>query len=84
VSALAPVDGRLRTRCAVCKHEFYIGASIAMRMGLNTGHCTCPSCKTFLHCELLEGDEAWTERHSDWLKRAAGISDRVDLQSGGA
>lgn len=74
MSTLAPRHGRLRTRCSVCEAEFYIGASIAMQMGMNTGHCTCAKCKTFLHVEILEGDVAWTERHSDWLERAKGES----------
>lgn len=71
---LEPKQGRLRTRCCACDLEFYIGASISMRMGMNTGHCSCPKCETFLHVEILEGDMAWTERHSEWCKRARGES----------
>lgn len=68
-TTLKPVEGRLRTHCSVCQHEFYIGLSIAMQMGMNTGHCTCPRCKTFLHVEILEGDAAWTEAWDKYLKR---------------
>lgn len=66
---LQPIDGRLRTNCSECKREFYIGKSMAMQMGMNTGHCTCPSCKTFLHVEILEGDAAWTEPFDNYFKR---------------
>jgi hypothetical protein len=47
---------------------------------MNTGHCTCPKCQTFLHVEILEGDAAWTEpfrgvpeadRHHRFLWRMA-------------
>lgn len=68
-TTLKPIDGRLRTRCSECQHEFYCGLSIAMRCGLNTGHATCSKCKTFLHIEILEGDAAWTEPMAKYLER---------------
>lgn len=68
-TTLKPVEGRLRTHCSECQHEFYIGLSMAMKMGMNTGHCTCSQCKTFLHVEILEGDAAWTESFEKYLKR---------------
>ena len=68
-STLKPIEGRLRTRCGECQYEFYIGLSLAMQMGMNSGHCTCPQCKTFLHAEILEGDEAWTEKFDKHLAR---------------
>jgi hypothetical protein len=69
MSTLPPIAGRLRTRCGACQHEFYCGRSLSMQMGLNSGHCSCPKCNTFLHVECLEGDAAWTEPHSVWLER---------------
>jgi len=69
-TTLPPIDGRLRSACSQCHREFYIGKSLAMQMGMNSGHCTCPDCKTFLHVEILEGDAAWTEPYADFLKRS--------------
>jgi len=69
MSSLAPMQGRLRTRCSQCSHEFYIGPSLAMQMGMNTGHAGCPKCRAFLHIEVLEGDVAWSELHSTWLEK---------------
>lgn len=43
--------------------------SLSMKMGVNSGHCTCQKCNTFLHVEILEGDEAWTEPFDDYLAR---------------
>lgn len=60
---------RLRTRCCACSHPMQIGMSLAMQMGHNSGHVTCPKCREFLHVERLEGDEAWTERWEDFLRR---------------
>jgi transcription elongation factor Elf1 len=68
-TTLKPVEGRLRTRCAKCETEFYVGPSLSMKMGVNSGHCTCAKCQTFLHVEILEGDEAWTEPFDDYLAR---------------
>ncbi len=72
MSNLAPIAGRLRTRCCACSAEFYIRPSLAMQMGLNTGHCTCKNCNAFLHVEALEGDVAWTELHRDYLAKLEG------------
>ena len=69
MSNLAPIAGNLRTRCSECNHPFYIRPSLSMRCGLNSGHCNCPKCKTFLRVEILEGDEAWTEPYEAWTKR---------------
>ena len=68
-TTLKPVEGRLRTRCSECQAEFYVGLSLAMQCGLNSGHAPCPKCRTFLHIEILEGDAAWTEPFNAWLKR---------------
>jgi hypothetical protein len=46
-----------------------IGRSLAMRMGMNTGHVTCPKCESFLHVEQLEGDSASTERWERFVAR---------------
>lgn len=68
-SSLPPVEGRLRTRCCKCQYPFYCGQSYAMKLGVNSGNCSCPSCSTFLHLEILEGDEAWTEVFDDFIQR---------------
>ena len=60
---------RIQTRCSVCQHPFSIRPSMAMRCGMNTGHVGCPKCDEFLHVELLEGNEAWTEPFADYLAR---------------
>ncbi len=70
-STLPPIDGRLRTQCSECKIEFYVGLSLAMQSGINSGHGSCPKCRTFLHIEILEGDSAWTEPFDNYLKRTA-------------
>lgn len=80
-TTLKPVEGRLRTACSECQAEFYIGLSLAMRCGMNTGHCTCPKCQTFLHIEILEGDAAWTEPFQQYLKRS-GVS--IPVENGDA
>lgn len=59
----------LRTRCCQCNHPFQIRPSLSMQMGRNTGHASCPNCKTFLHVEILEGDEAWTEPWDQYVQR---------------
>lgn len=58
-----------RTRCGKCGHDFRIGPSMSMQMGHNSGCVSCPKCDQFLHVELLEGDEAWTEPWDQFLKR---------------
>lgn len=70
-TTLKPIEGRLRSACSECGAEFYVGLSLAMRIGMNTGHGTCPNpkCQTFLHIEILEGDAAWTEPFQAYLKR---------------
>lgn len=61
---------RYPTACCKCGHEFQIGASIAMQLGMNSGHATCPKCKTFLHVELTEDETAAvTEEWESWLDR---------------
>ena len=68
-TTLKPIEGRLRTACSQCQAEFYIGKSPAMKLGHNSGHCTCPKCSAFLHVEILEGDAAWTEPWNVFLTR---------------
>lgn len=63
------MTAKLRTRCCKCDHPMTIGRSLSMQMGMNSGHVTCPQCKTFLHVEELEGDEAWTEEWDSYMKR---------------
>lgn len=60
---------RLRTHCCACQYPFSVGRSMAMRLGFNSGHATCPQCDEFLHVEQLEGDQAWTERWADYVTR---------------
>jgi hypothetical protein len=67
-TATSPPPGYLPTRCCSCQRAFHIRPSLMMRMGINTGHVTCPGCAEFLHVEVLEC-EAWTERWNDWLAK---------------
>ena len=80
-TTLKPVEGRLRTACSECQAEFYVGLSISMQMGMNTGHASCPKCNTFLHIEILEGDAAWTEPFDKYLKRTGTM---VPVENGDA
>ncbi len=59
----------LRTRCCVCGCDIRFAPSISMQLGANTGHLTCPDCKAFLHVEVLEGNDAWSERWEDYIQR---------------
>lgn len=70
-------DGELRARYAVtcpCGHGFELGPSLAMQMGLNSGHVTCPACHTFHHVELA-GDgatvEPWDAYKERWVEAPA-------------
>ena len=64
----SPSTGHLPTHCCACGRKFSVRPSIAMLLGVNSGHVTCPGCGEFLHVEALEC-EASTERFSDWLQR---------------
>ena len=55
----APVDEtdsrkRYKGICPVCGKELYICKSLAMLIGINTGHGCCLGCKEFLHMEFNE------------------------------
>lgn len=53
--------GELRARYPVtcpCGHGFDIGPSLAMQMGVNSGHATCSRCRAFLHVELSDAGAA--------------------------
>lgn len=80
-TTLKPIEGRLRSACSECGAEFYVGLSISMQMGMNSGHASCPKCSTFLHIEILEGDAAWTEPFEKYLKRS-GVS--IPVENGDA
>lgn len=43
---------RYKTKCSECGHEFETAHSLLMEMGMNTGSCTCPECKTDLHLQI--------------------------------
>jgi hypothetical protein len=58
-----------KTICCVCKRELTFRPSLAMQCGMNSGHLTCPGCKTFLHIEIMEGDRANSEKWDDYLAR---------------
>jgi len=62
-------NSKLVTRCCKCDLPFQIFPSMSMQMGVNTGHVTCPKCKAFLHVEILEGNEAWTEPWEKYIDR---------------
>lgn len=59
----------LSIACPTCAHAFGIGPSLMMRLGVNSGHCTCPGCKTFLHVEATGSGTASGEPWDDYAKR---------------
>ena len=59
---------RIETKCSECGSRLIIGPSPSMQMGSNSGHATCPHCKTFLHVQLGEC-ETTTERWQKWMAR---------------
>ena len=61
---------RIQTKCSECSHPMTIGPSPSMQMGGNSGHATCPHCKTFLHVQLGEC-ETTTEKWTQWMARTA-------------
>ena len=71
----APVDEsdtrkRYKGICPVCGKELYICKSLAMLMGINTGHGSCLDCETFLHMEFNEQrQEMALEPFEDYVKR---------------
>lgn len=71
-----PTRGYLPTRCCVCGTAFKIRPSIAMLIGHNSGHASCPRCGVFLHIVALEG-EASTERWDEWLSKQKSIGDQT-------
>lgn len=71
----APVDEsdsrkRYKGICPVCGKELYICKSLAMLMGINTGHGSCLECGTFLHMEFNEErQEMDLEPFEEYVKR---------------
>lgn len=60
---------RYKGVCPVCGKENWICKSIAMEMGINTGHGACLGCKTFLHITFNpERQEMELERFEDYEK----------------
>lgn len=45
---------RYNFTCPTCMFEQSADTSIAMRMGLNSGHGSCTNCGVFLHLEIKE------------------------------
>ena len=45
---------RYKVICPNCNENFDVAKSILMEMGINTGSCTCPQCKIYLHLECEE------------------------------
>lgn len=62
---------RYPCRCAVCSYEFHAAKSILMEdWGMNSGHGSCPGCKTFLHLEMSDSGESMrSEKWEKWLAR---------------
>lgn len=64
-----PEDKRKRYKgvCPVCGKENWICKSIAMEMGINTGHGSCLGCHTFMHIKFNpERQEMDLERFEDY------------------
>lgn len=45
---------RYKVICPICKNNFDVAKSLFMEMGFNSGSCTCPQCKKYLHLECDE------------------------------
>lgn len=48
-------------KCSECGKELWFKPSLAMQFNLNSGHCSCPDCKTFLHLFINENNEGMSE-----------------------
>ena len=58
--------------CVQCGYEFEAARSLWMDMGLNSGHGSCPKCRTFLHLEIeggLDGERMVSELWELYLAR---------------
>lgn len=71
---------RLHTKCSECDTQLTISPSLSMQMGGDSGHVTCPNCKTFLHVQLGEC-ETTTEK---WSRLIARNNVSQGLPTGGA
>jgi uncharacterized Zn-finger protein len=65
-----PTDLVLKERynfnCPSCKKGLFAKPGMAMLSGLNSGHGTCPYCKTFFHLRIDENNERMIAQ--DWNK----------------
>ncbi len=69
-------EGYLQERyafaCPKCEKQLWAAPSMLMEMGRNSGHGTCPRCKTFFHLEIvpdLYGDVMQAEDWKKYMKR---------------
>lgn len=63
---------RYKVICSECNNVFWAGSSISMEFDENSGHGSCPACKTFLHLSLktgLEGDEMISMKHDNYIQQ---------------
>ena len=60
---------RMKTQCSECLYPFEAAPSIAMQMGMNVGHGTCPKCNTFLAIQRLDDQFATTEPWQQYIDR---------------
>lgn len=67
---------RYKCKCPKCSERFDVQKSILMQMGINTGSCNCPKCKTLLHLEVIKGTfKMDTQEYSKYVeKRNSNIS----------
>lgn len=65
-------DNRRRYKgiCPICGKENWICMSIAMQMGINSGHGSCLGCGTFMHIQFNEErQEMDLESFDEYTKR---------------
>ena len=59
--------------CPKCPKQLWASPSIMMTgFGENSGHGTCPDCKTFFHLEIeggLDGEKMISEVWDEWMKK---------------
>ena len=54
--------------CPGCKKQLWAAPSKFMQRGVNSGHGTCPRCKTFFHLEIVPDLDGEVMQAEDWQK----------------
>ena len=61
---------RYKAICPICGKENWICMSVAMEIGINSGHGSCLGCGTFMHIQFnAERQEMDLETFEEYVKR---------------